>query len=1106
VYKLEKLKPKRKNKFKYFLLAHILTLFFVVGNFSFAADLPAEEAGDNSYFGQKNTYSEPFSKLVEFLNDKKKELGNYDESFGGVKFFLRKNSSNLSADEAGGIKFASESDFINSSFLSATFESVKSFINDKPKQYFSNILDSAKGFIFSKDSQNSFEYEAPTREENAKEIENLKQQYDEAISQAGALNQKFILLKSETEKIKNSGALVMQPTAGEKDVENTIKILEMIVSGLPDGQTGAPGLPQGELDSKISEIRTELNNLNTNLTNRINNLSSDTNRQTASAFQSISLTNRIDNLSGTRLTNITVSGVTGLADADIPDGITASNYLLLTGGTLSGSLTGTSASFSSTLTVTASTTFNGIEYKWPSSDGTANQALVTNGAGGLSWTTISGGSGSGVPDWNKQTNYGVLTLTASTTIPYWAKDAFYASSTSVFQGLATFGNASTSQISATNSYLGTVLSGTWNGTAISNQYGGTGLDSSALTGLAQIVSGTWSASSTLSTAYGGTGWNSIQTNTLLLGNGAGRIATTTSGTDGYVLALSAGVPTWLATSTLSTITGTLTVGKGGTGQTSFGQGWLHSDGTTLTSSTSPTVNYIVATSTTNNSTFAGNIGIGTTSPYAKLSVSGDTALDSMFVNFASSSAPSLTLNYLKSATSTIPSNTNYAWSISTSTSASPIFSISTLGSGSNLNATTTINGGLNLDNGAILYDYSSGITTINSLEAGPMNFDNDAGIITAFDLPIVSASAGTVESYSFNIAASSTPNLTVYGESNGSAGVQNQRIGIGTTTPWRTLSVNGTVGFSSTLSATTTNANDLCIDVVTFQITRRTTDCSGASSLRYKQNVEKLSYGLEDLMKLNPVSFQYTEAFAPTDRKRKIGFIAEEVAPFIPEVVAYDDLGRPDSIDYPKLTSVLAKAIQELNLKVDSLSLTASSTALTEPSSGLFSWIVNKFAEVFGIIFEKDTIKAKNICVGETCVTEDQFKSVFANSQSSSQISSSSSSSSSQTVSSSSSSSVGDEGSSSSLSSSSESSSSSITSSESSQPAISSFSSAASQSSTASTSSEISYSSDLSSSSEASLSALPTGQAGGEADAASSLSSGSSLEQSSASSSEGSSE
>ena len=98
-------------------------------------------------------------------------------------------------------------------------------------------------------------------------------------------------------------------------------------------------------------------------------------------------------------------------------------------------------------------------------------------------------------------------------------------------------------------------------------------------------------------------------------------------------------PTWLATSTLSNITGTLAVAKGGTGQTSFGQGWLNSDGTTLTSSTSPTVAYFTATSTTATSTFStgglavgtnqfvvqqnsGNVGIGTTSPSQLFSVAG----------------------------------------------------------------------------------------------------------------------------------------------------------------------------------------------------------------------------------------------------------------------------------------------------------------------------------------------------------------------------------------------------------------------------------------------------------------------------------------------------
>jgi hypothetical protein len=88
---------------------------------------------------------------------------------------------------------------------------------------------------------------------------------------------------------------------------------------------------------------------------------------------------------------------------------------------------------------------------------------------------------------------------------------------------------------------------------------------------------------------------------------------------------------------LSNISGTLAINQGGTGQTSFGQGWLNSNGTTISASTSPTVNYITATSTTATSTFAlggfvigsnnfvvkqgsGSVGIGTNSPQTKLHV------------------------------------------------------------------------------------------------------------------------------------------------------------------------------------------------------------------------------------------------------------------------------------------------------------------------------------------------------------------------------------------------------------------------------------------------------------------------------------------------------
>ena len=57
----------------------------------------------------------------------------------------------------------------------------------------------------------------------------------------------------------------------------------------------------------------------------------------------------------------------------------------------------------------------------------------------------------------------------------------------------------------------------------------------------------------------------------------------------------------------------LGIGSGGTGAATFGQGWLFSKGGTgvLAASTSPTVNYITATSTTATSTFAGGLAVKT---------------------------------------------------------------------------------------------------------------------------------------------------------------------------------------------------------------------------------------------------------------------------------------------------------------------------------------------------------------------------------------------------------------------------------------------------------------------------------------------------------------
>jgi len=65
--------------------------------------------------------------------------------------------------------------------------------------------------------------------------------------------------------------------------------------------------------------------------------------------------------------------------------------------------------------------------------------------------------------------------------------------------------------------LGTVSAGTWNGTAIGAQYGGTGQNSSSSTGVAQLSSGTWSFSAALA--------NNTTATTQSVGDNSTKIAT-----------------------------------------------------------------------------------------------------------------------------------------------------------------------------------------------------------------------------------------------------------------------------------------------------------------------------------------------------------------------------------------------------------------------------------------------------------------------------------------------------------------------------------------------------------------------------------------------------
>ena len=67
---------------------------------------------------------------------------------------------------------------------------------------------------------------------------------------------------------------------------------------------------------------------------------------------------------------------------------------------------------------------------------------------------------------------------------------------------------------------------------------------SSITTLGTISSGTWNGS-TVGVPYGGTGAVSFTSNTLLLGHGTAAVGSVATGTNGQILELVLGVPTWV---------------------------------------------------------------------------------------------------------------------------------------------------------------------------------------------------------------------------------------------------------------------------------------------------------------------------------------------------------------------------------------------------------------------------------------------------------------------------------------------------------------------------------------------------------------------------------
>jgi hypothetical protein len=95
--------------------------------------------------------------------------------------------------------------------------------------------------------------------------------------------------------------------------------------------------------------------------------------------------------------------------------------------------------------------------------------------------------------------------------------------------------------------------------------------------------------------------------------------------------------------------------------------------------------------------------------------------------------------------------------------------------------------------------------------------------------------------------------------------------------------------------------------------------CVPISSRRWKTHVRPLTRTIDLVMRLEAMRYEWTPD-APHGRQGSdIGFIAEDVAAIVPEIVSIDADGRASGVDYARVTVLLVEAVKQQQKEIAAL-------------------------------------------------------------------------------------------------------------------------------------------------------------------------------------------
>ena len=144
----------------------------------------------------------------------------------------------------------------------------------------------------------------------------------------------------------------------------------------------------------------------------------------------------------------------------------------------------------------------------------------------------------------------------------------------------------------------------------------------------------------------------------------------------------------------------------------------------------------------------------------------------------------------------------------------------------------------------------------------------------------------------------------------------------GTGTPSTATSIfTGAIQLPNVATSSAGTTGTVCWTTGTGNLTVDTTTTCLASDGRLKKNIDPLDVGLNEVMKLKPVSYELKSD--PTHIGRQVGLIAQDVIKVDPRLASVyqsgPDEGTPSGVRYEQMVALLVEAIQEQQHEIDDL-------------------------------------------------------------------------------------------------------------------------------------------------------------------------------------------